>query len=301
MAALDALWGNDTLKQSLSAALAAGRLSHSVLLCGEAGTGANFAARCLAADYLYPQGGAGAAQVLSGESPELLILQGEGVSGDIKIDAVRTVRREVYNTALSAQGRVVLIKGAHKLNAASANALLKVIEEPPEGVLFLLTAPGEAVVLPTIRSRCCAYSLAPVSQAECVQYLNTHFPACKNSAGLAGIFGGKIGSARRCIEDPQQERCLNDALSLAKCVARHDSYKAMVLLSGYEKDRFGILRLLELFGNVCSAALRGTPDIPVDAAQAAQCLPSAFSASRAVSANVNAKLVLTNLAVQLCA
>ena len=50
MAALDALWGNDMLKQSLSAALAAGRLSHSVLLCGEAGTGAGFAARCLAAD-----------------------------------------------------------------------------------------------------------------------------------------------------------------------------------------------------------------------------------------------------------
>ena len=161
MAALDALWGNDMLKQSLSAALAAGRLSHSVLLCGEAGTGAGFAARCLAADYLYPQGGTGAAQVLAGESAEVLTLEGEGASGEIKIDAVRAVRREVYNTALSTQGRVVLIRGAHKLNAASANALLKVIEEPPEGVLFLLTAPGEAMVLPTIRSRCCAYSLAP--------------------------------------------------------------------------------------------------------------------------------------------
>ena len=59
MAALDSLLGNETLKESLSAALAAGRLSHSILLCGEAGTGAGFAARCLAADYLYPNGGAG--------------------------------------------------------------------------------------------------------------------------------------------------------------------------------------------------------------------------------------------------
>ena len=74
MAALDSLLGNETLKESLSAALAAGRLSHSILLCGEAGTGAGFAARCLAADYLYPNGGASAAQVLAGQSPEYLLL-----------------------------------------------------------------------------------------------------------------------------------------------------------------------------------------------------------------------------------
>ena len=52
MAALDSLLGNETLKESLSAALAAGRLSHSILLCGEGGTGAGFAARFLAADFL---------------------------------------------------------------------------------------------------------------------------------------------------------------------------------------------------------------------------------------------------------
>ena len=54
---LDRLAGNAELKQDLQAALRAGRLSHSVLLCGEAGCGAGFAARCLAADRLYPQGG----------------------------------------------------------------------------------------------------------------------------------------------------------------------------------------------------------------------------------------------------
>ena len=96
MAALDSLLGNETLKESLSAALAAGRLSHSILLCGEAGTGAGFAARCLAADYLYPNGGASAAQVLAGQSPEYLLLAGEGVSGDIRVDRVREVRREIF-------------------------------------------------------------------------------------------------------------------------------------------------------------------------------------------------------------
>ncbi len=178
---------------------------------------------------------------------------------------------------------------------------MKVIEEPPEGVLFLLTAPGEAVVLPTIRSRCCTYSLAPVSEEECIRYLEMYFPDQAGSRQLASVFGGKIGSARRCMEDPRQQSYLNDALTLGKAAAKHDAYGAMVLLSGYEKDRFGLLRLLEFFSNVCSAALRGTPDVPVDAVRAADCLPSVFSASRAVSANVSVKLVLTNLAIRLCA
>ena len=54
---LDRLAGNAALKQDLAAALAADRLAHSILLVGETGCGAGFAARCLAADYLYPAGG----------------------------------------------------------------------------------------------------------------------------------------------------------------------------------------------------------------------------------------------------
>ena len=102
MAALDSLLGNETLKESLSAALAAGRLSHSILLCGEAGTGAGLCRALPGRGLPFPNGGASAAQVLAGQSPEYLLLAGEGVSGDIRVDRVREVRREIFNTALSA-------------------------------------------------------------------------------------------------------------------------------------------------------------------------------------------------------
>ena len=58
-----------------------------------------------------------------------------------------------------AEGRVLFIYGAQNLNGASANAMLKIMEEPPEGVMFLLTASSAAAVLPTIRSRCAAYTM----------------------------------------------------------------------------------------------------------------------------------------------
>lgn len=299
--ALELLCGNESLKQSLSAALAAGRLAHSVLLCGEAGTGAGFAARCLAADDLYPQGGEGAQAILEGRSPEVLVLAGSGAMGDIKIDDVRAVRREVYNTALSAGGRVVLVKGAQKLNASSANALLKVIEEPPPHVRFLFTAPGEAAVLPTIRSRCCVYSLAPVSAAACAAWLAQRFPAEKDGARLAAIFGGKIGSAKKCIEDPAARAALADALKLAAACEKQDRYAALVLLAGVEKDRAGAGLLLDMLCSVCAAALRGSGEVPVSPARAAAAIPAAGEAARAIAANGSVKLIGTCLAAQLTA
>ena len=270
MAALDSLLGNETLKESLSAALAAGRLSHSILLCGEAGTGAGFAARCLAADYLYPNGGASAAQVLAGQCPEYVLMECVGVS---------------------------------KLNGARANAVLKVLEEPPEGVLFILTAPSEANVMATIRSRCCAYSLAPVAEEVCAAYLKKHFPKEPEAARYAALFGGKIGSAKRCLEDAAGRTLLLDALKLAGLAEKQDVYGALALLSKYEKDRAGTQALLGLLLNVCSASLRGSEaaQSPVSPARAARCAGEAGKTARLLAGNVSGKLALTCLAARLTA
>lgn len=300
--ALGQLLGNDTVKESLLAAMQHGRLAHSILLCAEEGCGAGFAARCLAADFLYPDQSEcpGARAVLAGESPEVLTLAGSGASGDIKIDDVRQARREIYNTALSAAGRVVLVKGADKLNASSANALLKVIEEPPENVLFIFTAPGEASVLPTIRSRCCAYSLAPVSEDACGAYLAARFPLEKDIPELCAVFGGRIGSAVRVLRDPAERQALADARSLARAVRKKDVYTCMQILAKNEKDRAASRRLLALFSSVCAASLRssGGELAPADAARG---IARAGQADLQLSSNVSGKLALTCLAAELCA
>ena len=79
---LGRLAGNHALKQDLNTALRSGRLPHSILLVGEPGCGAGFAARCLGADYLYPQGGAHAEAVLRGQDSECLTIRGEGLVTD---------------------------------------------------------------------------------------------------------------------------------------------------------------------------------------------------------------------------
>ena len=212
---LDRLAGNEAMKQHLQAALAGGKLAHSLLLCGEKGCGAGFAARCLAADYLYPQGGPAAEAVLAGQAPECLEVRGEGASGQIRIERIRQVREEVFHSALSAQGRVVLLYGAQNLNSASANALLKVLEEPPEGVLFLLTASSPAAVLATIRSRCAAYDLSPLPPAQCAAWLKNQRPACREAEFLAAVYEGSPGRCLAAVDDPEVTAGLNAARQLA--------------------------------------------------------------------------------------
>ncbi len=300
---LDRLCGNDTVKQSLSAALRGGRLSHSILLCGEAGTGVHFAARLLAADYLYPSDAehSAAEAVLRGEGAECLVLRGEGASGDIKIEAVREMRREIFNTSLSAAGRCVLIRGADKLNDSSANALLKVLEEPPNHVLFILTAPSEAAVMATIRSRANAYSLSPVSEALCTEWLHQNMPEAKNAALLSAVFGGRIGSAAKAAATEEGKERLDKAFRLLEACAKHDEYAMAALLSAYEKDKPAALALFAFASAVFSAAMRGALQSDIAPSAAAAALPHFNKASTRLASNVSTKLVLAMLAADLAA
>ena len=177
---LDRMEGNAELKSSVQLMLAARRLTHSVLLVGEEGLGAGFAARCIAADYLYPAGGAPAEALLRGECcravgkpgdrdsghvetgivREAISVAGMGAGGKYLVSQVKAMRSEIFNTSLSAEGRAVLLYHVEKMNEESANALLKVMEEPPEGVLFLLTADSLAHHPQPLRQLCSGSCLA---------------------------------------------------------------------------------------------------------------------------------------------
>lgn len=297
---LDRIVGNQTLKQDLKAALTAGRLAHSILLVGEAGCGAGFAARCLAADYLYPRGGPHAEAVLRGEDSECITVRGEGASGQIKVERIRAAREAIQHSALSADaaGRVMFIYGAQNLNGSSANAMLKIIEEPPEGVLFLLTATSTAAVLPTIRSRCAAYTLAPVDAGDCARALREAIPALPETKAndLAFLYEGHIGSCLAAVRDPKLSAARENAAALCTLVQKADTYKAAALLARCEKDREAALELLRQTRLAASAALRRPGFAGLQPDRAAVLLDAAGKAMGAIRANGNLRLALALLA-----
>ena len=315
---LERIAGNEELKSSIRRMLEGRRLTHSVLLVGEAGLGAGFAARCVAADYLYPQGGAPAEALLRGECCRAVAKAGKRDSGQIETGIVReaisvtgmgsggrylvgqvtAMRSEIFNTSLSAEGRAVLLYHVERMNEESANALLKVTEEPPEGVLFLLTADSLAGVLPTIRSRCISFAVAPVSPEDCARYCTAQGVGAKDAALYSALFDGHIGTVLAAARDEARREQVDRALALAKAAAARDSYAAAVLLAAYEKDKAGASALLADFRAVAAAGLRDSPHSPVEGETARKALGAADAAMQQIGAQVNPKIVLSVLAAK---
>ena len=315
---IDRLEGNSELKTSVRLMLGGRRMTHSVLLVGEEGLGTGIAARGVASDFLYPFCGAPAESLLRGECCRAVAKAGKRDSGQIETGIVReaisvtgmgsggrylvgqvtAMRSEIFNTSLSAEGRAVLLYHVERMNEESANALLKVMEEPPEGVRFLRTADALAGVLPTIRSRGSSFAVAPVSPADCARYCTAQGVDSKDAALYSELFDGHIGTVLDAARDEARRAQVDKALALAKAAAAQDSYAAAVLLAAYEKDKVEAAALLAEFRAVAAAGLRGSPRAPVQGDAARKALAAADAAIQRLGAQVNPKITLSVLAMK---
>lgn len=88
------------------------------------------------------------------EHPDMEWIKPEKSGGVVKIDQIRALQQTAYLTPQRARYRIVVIEAADKMNTASANALLKILEEPPSHTVFILIAQQLSTVLPTVLSRC---------------------------------------------------------------------------------------------------------------------------------------------------
>ncbi|RZJ04375.1 MAG: DNA polymerase III subunit delta' [Brevundimonas sp.] len=193
-------------------ALAKGRLHHAWLLCGVESSGkstfAYRAARRLMGAVPDPSRGPlgtdpndHVARMIAAQShPDLLVLErlveGGKTKKSISVDQARDLPEFFSKSPSQAAYRVAIIDAADDLNLNAANALLKVLEEPPErGVLFLVThAPGR--LLATIRSRCrrLAFPVWPEHALQDLVRNKTGVPSAE-AVRIAGMAGGSPGQA----------------------------------------------------------------------------------------------------------
>lgn len=105
-------------------------------------------------------------------------------SQDIKVDAIRAVVQFSQNTASRGRAKVVLIHPVERMNAIAANTLLKTLEEPPGQVRFVLSGSALDQLLPTVRSRCQAWSLSSPEAELATQWLMGETGLDAAAAGL---------------------------------------------------------------------------------------------------------------------
>lgn len=107
----------------------------------------------------------------AGSHPDLFLLAPEEPGKQLKVDQVRALNEFIYSTAQQGGYRVVILNPADSMNIASANALLKMLEEPGADTLILLLTSKIGQLLPTIKSRCQHIECHPPAEQEAIQWL----------------------------------------------------------------------------------------------------------------------------------
>lgn len=173
----------------------ANRMPHALLIVGSAGIGVEQVVSwlehhllCSQAASESPCGTCRSCRLLAaGNHADTLRLVPEGKAGTIRVDAVRHALNFAQGTPQLCQHQVVVIEQAHCLNLAAANALLKMLEEPPAGTFLILQTPDPSRLLPTIRSRL-QWMRCPVpAEVDAVPWLENQLRARSLPADQAAL------------------------------------------------------------------------------------------------------------------
>lgn len=197
--------------------------AHAYLFVGPRGLGKTKAAVRLAQRLLGTE---------SREHPDLLVVCPEG--GSIKIGEVRNLEYWLKHKPYLSERKVVVIARAHAMLPEAANALLKTLEEPPKGLVFILTA-DRGGLLPTIVSRCQVIRFAPFPLHKVLEFLENQGIDKKRGEVLAFLSQGSPGRALE-LADIEVESIIEEALRFMEDILRKEKLVVLETAESLEKD-----------------------------------------------------------------
>lgn len=189
-----------------------GRLHHGWLLTGPRGVGKATLAWAIARwmlsgaasdDLSVPDGAPESRRITALSEPRLHLIRrpwdekSGRLRAEITVEEIRKLLSFFHLSSAEGGYRIAIIDAADEMNTAAANALLKMLEEPPQNALILLVAHQPARLLPTIRSRCRTLRLAPLAPDPMRRILNDAGIGDDEADALATLSGGSAGEALR--------------------------------------------------------------------------------------------------------
>ena len=208
------VWGQDAAVETLrNAASDPTALSHAWLITGPPGSGRSTLAHAFAAALIAdrPDDEAAMRQVLAGTHPDVTALRTDKVI--ITIAEARALVERSYFAPSAGRYRVIVVEDADRMVERTSNVLLKALEEPPEQTVWILCAPSEADLLPTIRSRVRSLRLREPDVADVARLITLRTGVDEAIAEQAARHAQRhIGMAQRLATDEAARRRRDETL-----------------------------------------------------------------------------------------
>ncbi len=269
----DINWPNhsDALRE-WRAAMGSTRMHHGWILAGKSGLGkqqfALAAARELVAEDGIPQP--------TGDHPDIIVLtygakndkearaQADGkkfeLARSIRVDQIRGMQKRLTTRPTLGSRRVVIVNPADDMEVSASNALLKSLEEPPQGTFFLLIAHRPARLLPTIRSRCRLLRFPALSTVQLETMLEASGAVGEGVSALAAIRAaeGSYGAALRFAEQDLAPIGALITTLLTKSDPNITVRAELARLIGARADRARLQAVMELAQSIVAELARTT-------------------------------------------
>ena len=238
--------GNEKIKAQLSALVDGGRLPHAVVLEGESGLGKRTLAGELAAALVCrgehrpcdscPQ----CHKARAGVHPDILVYAPEGGARSFHKKTVDQIVGDVYMTPNEADYKIYILVNAHLMSVQAQNAILKVLEEPPAYVRFILTVENKSALLPTVLSRSVVFRLegVPDRVRQALQ-----------------LWNGNIGKAMESLEDGEAAKYSALSAELCRALVAENEYALICACAPLQKDRQAVLNICGVLRDLFRDAL----------------------------------------------
>lgn len=238
------LVGNENIGNAVLGALRENRLPHAIIVEGYEGTG-----RHTLADYLVkgalceeaekPCGNCHNCNLIKGNNhPDVSVINPADNKKFITVDQVREIIEQAVIKPNTAKGKVFIIDPADNMNAQAQNALLKILEEPPENTYFILIAENKSALLETVVSRAVVLSLSQVEITVATEYIAKTTKYSNDDIAFALKESGfNIGKALKLLSGKKNSKVNICAKEFLRFMEQNDAWGMMSTTAAFEKNR----------------------------------------------------------------
>ncbi len=215
------IYGNEQLKSIFSENINKGTLPHAFILEGGKGSGRYTFAQHIAASSLCTDVDPvcyickNCRQVFDGIAPDVVTVSLPDDKATISVDAVRFIRSDAQAVPIEGELKFYIIRDSDRMTVQAQNALLKILEEPPSFVVFILISENSNLLLPTIRSRAPVFRMQRFGESELTEYILSHNVAAgklceREEQTFLRIIKSSGGSIGAVISSLEGETFVND-------------------------------------------------------------------------------------------